>query len=111
MDISEVIICPESFLETLDQAPEAKGNIVPVIEIGVRDCGSIYREKEPIATDPGGGDKDWGVFLVLRLIKPAPVVQDFRDIVALAVVVEHGVRVYGQKSRIICVGVVYADND
>lgn len=111
MDISEVIVGPESFLETLEQAAEAKGNIVPVIEISVRDGSSVYREKEPVTADPSSGHKDRGVFLVFRLIKPAPVIQDFRDIVALAVVIEHCIRVYGQESRIICVGVVYADND
>lgn len=59
MDISEVVIGSKTLPEALDQAAKAEGDIMPMIEVGVRDGGGVDRKEEPVAADPGGGNKDW----------------------------------------------------
>lgn len=110
MDIGEVVVCVEPLLEALDQAAETESNVVPMVEIGVRDGSSVDGEEEPVAADPGSRHEHWGVFLVLGLVQPAAIVQDGRDVEGFTVVVEHAIRVDRQIAGIVCVGVVYADN-
>lgn len=93
-------------LEASNQAAKSHHDVMAMVEICIRYCGSIYGKREIVKRDAAGSDKDWRVRLVFLEVEKAVLIEDLGDNVGGSVVIVHCVGVDRKVRRVVSIGPV-----